>query len=81
MLATPVKALLMGGYGIVSLTGAFFGYQVGQQIDGALIGVVMAINAAIFCALLFSIAAGWVERMAGHRPEPNARNTGSRKTR
>jgi hypothetical protein len=71
----------MAGYGIVSLTGAFFGYQVGQQIDGVLIGVIMAINAAIFCALLFSIVAGWVERAAGRRSNPNSQNPGTRHTR
>ena len=46
------------GYGVVAAVGCKLGFDFGSQLAGAPFGVLMAVNAAVFGAILFSIVAG-----------------------
>ena len=63
-----LRLLIQAGYAVVALIGMAYGFDIGMQMAGPLIGVVMAINSALFAVLLFSVVAGWVERRRQARP-------------
>ncbi len=58
--------------GVAALAGLVSGYDFGLQLGGALVGVVMAVNGAVFCAILAGAAidrlARW-RRASGHSAE------------
>ena len=72
-----IQGLIIAGYTAASLVGAFFGYRVGERIDGVLVGAIMALNAAVFSSLLFSIVAGWLQRVSVETPPTTDQTTGS----
>lgn len=50
------------GYCLAAAIGFKFGFDFGNQVAGAPFGVLMAVNAAVFGAILFSIVAGVLMR-------------------
>jgi len=69
----PLRLLVQAGYVVVALIGLKYGFEIGLQMAGPLIGAVMAINSALFGVLLYSVVAAWVERRIGPRDEPPGR--------
>ena len=69
----PLRLLVQAGYVVVALIGLKYGFEIGLQMAGPLIGAVMAFNSAIFGVLLYSVVAAWVERRIGPRDEPPGR--------
>jgi hypothetical protein len=55
------RYLLWAVYGITSMIGAAYGFLFGERVGGVLLGVVLAINCAAFCAVMLS---GIVERLS-----------------
>jgi hypothetical protein len=55
-----MRRWLQAGYCLAALIGGVYGWGVGVQIAGLLMGTVMAINAAVFGALLVGGAANLV---------------------
>jgi hypothetical protein len=67
---TPLRRSLVAlAYGVSALVGIVAGYGFGHRIGGPLIGVVVSLNAAVFCSILVGAAA---ERMCG-RATPGPR--------
>jgi hypothetical protein len=59
------------GYGVVAAIGLKLGFDFGDRVAGAPFGVLMAVNAAVFGAILFSIVAGKLLRSeAAHDKKP-----------
>ena len=61
----PLRWLIQAGYLVVVLVGLKLGFDIGVQMSGPMLGAVMAVNSAVFGVLLFSVVAGWIERLAG----------------
>lgn len=58
-MANPRAVLVRGiAYGAIGLVAGWFGFRTGLQIAGLWLGVVMAINAAIFAVLIASVVIG-----------------------
>jgi VIT1/CCC1 family predicted Fe2+/Mn2+ transporter len=50
-----------------SVLGALAGYEIGTRIGARWLGVVMALNAAVFTGLVASLAADWLIRRLASR--------------
>jgi hypothetical protein len=62
------RAISIALYGVVGLLGLKYGYDAGVQMSGTLLGVVMGLNAAVFCALMAAAALSFLSRLFGKRP-------------
>ena len=51
-----------------AVAGMILGYDFGNRLAGTLVGVVMGLNGAVFCSILASGAADWVQRRLTRRP-------------
>jgi hypothetical protein len=49
-------------YAVAGLIGLKYGFDVGVQMSGVLMGAVMGLNAAVFCALVAASVIGWLFR-------------------
>ncbi len=47
---------------LAALLGLVFGFDAGQRMSGPMLGVVMALNAAVIAGLLFMVAWGLIDR-------------------
>ncbi len=56
------RTLVQLGYLLAAVIGSKFGYDFGNQVAGTPLGVLMALNAAVFGAILFSVFAGLLMR-------------------
>ena len=56
------QMLVRLGYLLVAAIGLKYGYDFGNKVAGTTLGVLMALNAAVFGAILFSVVAGLLLR-------------------
>jgi len=59
------RNVLRGIYGVAIVIGLKYGYDFGNQISGTLMGIVGAVNGALFCAILVGVIA---EKLFRARP-------------
>jgi ABC-type transporter Mla maintaining outer membrane lipid asymmetry permease subunit MlaE len=55
-----VRKLTPVAYAAAVLIGLVYGFDVGERISGILMGVIMALNTAVFGVLCVSAVAGWL---------------------
>lgn len=53
-------------YALAAMIGAIYSYDFGSIIGGPLVGVVLALNGAVFCSV---VAGALAERLCTSRPE------------
>ena len=51
--------------GVSALLGAVWGWGFGMEVGGVLMGLVAALNTAVFCALLLGAAVQWLLKPRG----------------
>jgi hypothetical protein len=61
--STP-RYLLWAAYVAASVIGAAYGFVFGERIGGILLGVVTALNGAVFCAFMVGAIAERIARLA-----------------
>jgi hypothetical protein len=66
--ATPAKRWLVRGFCVLAaLAGWVYSYDFGRLIGGPFVGVVLALNGAVFCSV---VAGALAERLCNLWPEP-----------
>jgi hypothetical protein len=73
--ATPLQRWLVRlTYGLAAVIGAIYGYAFGSRIGGMFVGVVLALNAALFCSIVVGAAAERLCRwwLAAHPTTPRS---------
>jgi hypothetical protein len=58
--ATAVRKLTPVAYGAAVLVGLVYGFDVGERISGIFMGMIMAVNTAVFGVFCVSALAGWL---------------------
>ena len=61
-------AVVRAAYAFALMVGATQGYLFGARLGGVPLGAIMAINGALFCALMVGAVAGWWTRRAPRTP-------------
>ena len=59
------RLLVVAAYMVAVAVGLKFGYDFGAQISGKLLGIVLALNGAVFCSFVVSMV---IDRVAGPKP-------------
>jgi hypothetical protein len=73
--AAPVQRWLVRlAYGLAVVLGAIYGYDFGSRIGGMFIGVILALNGAVFCSIVAGAAAERLSRwwLAWHPTAPRS---------
>ena len=65
------QVLLWAAYALAAIAGARWGFGFGDQVGGVLLGVVAALNCAVFCMIAVAALAQWFDRRdpAGRRAD------------
>ena len=61
------RILVLGAYGAAIVVGLKYGYDFGAQISGTILGIVLAINGALFCSIVVGIVVERVRQMLDTR--------------
>ena len=59
------RALVLAAYGAAIVAGLKYGYDFGKQISGPILGVVLAINGALFCSIVVGVLVEWLRQLRG----------------
>jgi peptidoglycan/LPS O-acetylase OafA/YrhL len=70
----PHRLPLRLAYAAALCIGAFYGFGFGMQVSGPWLGIVTAVNGAVFCALLVGAASDGISRL---RRRDRAESSGS----
>jgi hypothetical protein len=73
--ATPLQRwLVRSAYGLAAVIGAIYGYDFGSRIGGMFVGVVLALNGALFCSIVAGSAAERLSRwwLVAHPTTPRS---------
>lgn len=54
---TSTRRWVFAGQALAALLGGVLGYDFGLQISGKLLGVALALNAAVFCSMVVDVLA------------------------
>ena len=61
----PYRRLIQFIYLVAIVIGLKYGYDFGNRISGMILGVVVALNAAVFCVIIISVVVERLERLMG----------------
>lgn len=59
---TPARRWVFAGQVLAAVVGGALGYDFGLQISGQLLGVALALNAAVFCSMVVDVLADRIVR-------------------
>ncbi|KNZ32845.1 MAG: hypothetical protein AD742_09015 [Methylibium sp. NZG] len=59
------RALVLAAYGAAIVAGLKYGYDFGKQISGPILGVVLAVNGALFCSIVVGMLVDRLQQLRG----------------